>query len=413
MKSWVKILLGLVLGILAGLVLGQLGWIDTIELLGLFGKVFINLLTMLVVLIVFSSLVVGICHIGDPKRLGRIGFRTLMFYILTTMIAVCIGIVVAYLLKPGVGLSLSLSSVSVGPESQLTITDMLVNLIPSNPFNAFSEGNILQVIIFAVFLAIAIIFTKDAARPLLTLLESVANTMHTLTHFVMLLAPYGIFALMASTVGVVGLKILLPLMNFLLCTYIACFIQLFLIFGVCIRGIAKMRLIPFYKGMKDAIVLAFTTSSSTATLPVSMECAQKHLGISEDISSFVLSLGSTINMNGASIGQAVSAIFIAQAYGIELSILQLGTLVVVSIFSAIGAAGIPGTGIVMLSLVLGVMGLPLEGIALVAGVDRLREMVSSVVNVMGDAAATIVVAKKEEEIDEDVYNSATWTQSEI
>lgn len=413
MKSWVKILLGLVLGILAGLLLGWLGWIDTIELLGLFGKVFINLLTMLVVLIVFSSMVVGICHIGDPKRLGRIGYRTLMFYILTTMIAVVVGIAVAYILKPGVGLSLSLQNTVMKPESQLSVTDLLVNLIPSNPFHAFSEGNILQVIIFAVFLAVAIIFTKDKARPLLTLLESIANTMHTLTHFVMLLAPYGIFALMASTVGVVGLKILLPLMSFLLCNYIACFIQIFLVFGVCIKGIAKMRLIPFYKGMKDAIVLAFTTSSSTATLPVSMECAQKHLGVSEDISSFVLSLGSTINMNGASIGQAASAIFIAQAYGIELSLIQLGTLVVISIFSAIGAAGIPGTGIVMLSLVLGVMGLPLEGIALVAGVDRLREMVSSVTNILGDAAATIVVAKKEEEVDEDIYNGATWTESEI
>lgn len=408
MKSWMKILLGLFLGIVAGLTLGEKA-----EIFEIFGKIFINLLTMIVVLIVFSSLVVGICHINDPKKLGRIGGRTLLFYLSTTMISVVVGIATAYTINPGTGLSLKVPENSVIADSKITITNLLLNIIPSNPFEAFSSGNILQVMIFAVFLAIAITYTKDKARPLLTFLESVANTMHTLTHFIMLLAPYGVFALMAYTVGSIGLKIVVPLLSFLLCNYIACFIQLFIVLGFCIRGIAKMRLIPFYKGMKDAVVLAFTTSSSSATLPVSMECAQKHLGISEDISSFILSLGSTINMNGASIGQAVSAIFIAQAYGIELSILQLCTLVIISVFSAIGAAGIPGTGIVMLSLVLGVMGLPLEGIALVAGVDRLREMVSCVVNIMGDAAAAVVIAKKEDEIDLHVYNRATWTQSDI
>lgn len=409
MKSWVKILLGLVLGVIAGLILGERA-----EIFEIFGKIFINLLTMLVVLIVFSSLVVGICHINDPKKLGRIGFRTLSFYIATTAVSVFLGIVVTYIVKPGQALSLKIKGVAAATTVKtLTISDLLLDLVPANPFNAFSQGNILQVIIFAVFLAIAITYSKDKARPLFTLLESVANTMHTLTHFVMLLAPYGVFALMASTVGAIGLKIIWPLLSFLLCNYIACFIQLFGVLGFCVRGIAKMRLIPFFKGMKDAIVLAFTTSSSSATLPVSMECAQKHLGISEDISSFVLSLGSTINMNGASIGQAVSAIFIAQAYGIELTLIQLGTLIVVSVLSAIGAAGIPGTGLVMLSLVLGVIGLPLDGIALVAGVDRLREMVSAIINVLGDAAAAVVVAKKEEEIDEAVYNSATWMQSDI
>lgn len=408
MQSWVKILLGLVLGIIAGFLLGEKA-----EFLEIFGKIFINLMTMLVVLIVFSSLVVGICHINDPKRLGRIGFRTLSFYLITTLTSVLIGIGVTYLIAPGKVLHLSKKTVDTVSQHTTSITDLVLDLVPANPFNAFASGNILQVMVFAVFLAIAITYTKDKARPLLTFLESVANTMHTLTHFVMFLAPYGIFALMASTVGTVGLKVILPLLSFLLCNYIACFIQLFIVLGFCIRGIAKMKLIPFYKGMKDAIVLAFTTASSAATLPVSMECAHKHLGISVDLSSFILSLGSTINMNGASIGQAVSAIFIAQAYGIELSIIQIITLLIVSVFAAVGAAGVPGTGLVMLSLVLGVVGLPIEGLALVAGVDRLREMVSSVINVLGDAVAAVVVAKKEEEIDENVYNSATWMKSDI
>jgi Na+/H+-dicarboxylate symporter len=237
--------------------------------------------------------------------------------------------------------------------------------------------------------------------------------MHKLTHFVMMLAPYGVFALMAATVGKIGIRSLVPLVKFLACNYIACLIQLLLVFSLSLKYLAKVKVIPFFKGMKDAIVLAFTTSSSSATLPVALECTQKHLGISEDISGFVLSLGSTINMNGGAIGQAISAMFIAQAYGIELGVVQVITLILISLFSAIGAAGIPGTGLIMLTLVLSVMGLPLEGIALVAGVDRLREMLSSVVNVLGDAVAAVFVAKKEGEINETIYHKATWIDSEI
>ena len=408
MKSWAKILLGLVLGIIVGFVMGPKA-----SVFHIFGKAFINLLTMLVVLIIFSSLVVGICHMKDPKKLGRVGFRTLSFYVVTTLIAIVSGIALAYLFNPGSNLQLAPVEVDLGNIVRPTLSSFFVSLIPSNPFQAFAEGNILQVIIFSIFLGISIIFAGEKSKPLLEVLESVSHVMHKLTHFVMLLAPYGVFALIASTVGSVGLKIILPLLKFLLCNYIGCFIQLFIVFTFSLRVLSKMKVIPFFKGMKDAILLAFTTSSSSATLPVSLECSQKHLGISEDISGFVLSLGSTINMNGGAIGQAVSAVFISQAYGIELSFLQIFILIFVCLFSAIGAAGIPGTGLVMLSLVLGVVGLPLEGIALVAGVDRLREMLSSVVNVLGDAVAAVFVAKKEKEINEKTYYKATWMDSEI
>lgn len=407
MKSWVKILIGLVLGVIAGLVLGpKVGFLQII------GKAFINLMTMLVVLIVFSSLVVGICHIHDPKKLGRIGFKTVSFYIITTVIAIGIGIIVSYLIKPGDGLNLHPLNENLNT-SKMLFSQFFLSLIPSNPFAAFSDGNILQVIIFSIFLAVSIIFTKEKAKPLLSVLESITSTMHTLTHFVMMLAPYGVFALMASTIGSVGLKVIVPLLKFLACNYIACFVQLFLIFTLCLKYLAKLKIIPFFKGMKDAIVLSFTTASSSATLPVSLECTQKHLGVSEDISGFVLSLGSTINMNGGAIGQVVSAIFISQAYGIHLTWFNIVILVIVSLFSSIGAAGIPGTGLIMMSLVLGVLGLPLEGIGLVVGVDRLREMVSSVVNVLGDAVAAVFVAKEEKELDEKRYHAATWLDSDI
>jgi dicarboxylate/amino acid:cation (Na+ or H+) symporter, DAACS family len=408
MRSWVKILIGLIAGIAVGLIMGPHA-----DIFRIFGKAFINLMTMLVSLIIFSSLVVGICHINNPKKLGRIGFRSIAFYVFTTVIAILVGIVLAKVMKPGEGLSLINVEVDLSNRHELNLADFFLSLIPSNPFSAFAEGNVLQIIIFSIFLAIAILFTKEKARSLVTLFESVAETMHTLTHFVMILAPFGVFALMASTVGSVGIKVILPLLKFLACNYIACLFQLFVVFTFSLKYLAKLKIIPFFKGMKDAIVLAFTTASSSATLPVSLECTQKHLGLSKDISGFVLSLGSTINMNGGAIGQAISAIFIAQAYGITLGWTKSFILIMVTLFSSIGAAGIPGTGLIMLSLVLSVIGLPLEGIALVAGVDRLREMLSSVVNVLGDAVAAVFIAKKEGEINEKVYHRATWMDSEI
>jgi dicarboxylate/amino acid:cation (Na+ or H+) symporter, DAACS family len=407
MKSWVKILLGLILGLIVGLVMGPKA-----SFLAIFGKIFINLLTMLVIIIIFSSLITGICHMKDPQKLGRVGFRTIAFYFLTTIFAIATAILLAYIIKPGKDLGLVDTSVNV-TKSVMTFSDFFLSLIPSNPFASFAEGNILQVIIFAIFLGVAITVTGEKSSLLVKFFEAISHTMHKLTHFVMLLAPYGIFALMASTVGSIGLKVIVPLFQLLLCNYIGCFLQLLVVFPFLIKTIAKLKVVPFFKGMKDAIVLAFSTSSSSATLPVSLECAQKHLGVSEDMSGFILSLGSTVNMNGAAIGQAISAIFIAQAYGIELTIVKLVILVFISLFSAIGAAGIPGTGIIMLSLVLSVMGLPLEGIALVAGVDRLREMVSSVVNVLGDAAAAVVISKQEGELDTKTYHKATWMDSDI
>lgn len=407
MKSWVKILIGLFLGLIAGLVLGPKATVFTIV-----GKIFINLLTMLVLIIIFSSLIVGICHMKDPQKLGRVGFRTIAFYFITTIFAITIAILLTYLIEPGANLSLTDNS-AVTSGKILTFYDFFLTLIPSNPFASFAQGNVLQVIIFAIFLGIAIILTGEKSKPLVQLFEAISHVMHKLTHIVMLIAPYGIFALMASTVGSVGFKVILPLFKLLLCNYTGCFFQLLIVFPLLIRYLAKLKVVPFFKGMKDAIVLAFSTSSSSATLPVSLECAQKHLGVSEDMSGFVLSLGSTVNMNGAAIGQAISAIFVAQAYGIELTLTKHIILVFISLFSAIGAAGIPGTGIIMLSLVLSVMGLPLDGIALVAGIDRLREMVSSVVNVLGDAAAAVVISKKEGELNVKTYHETTWMDSDI
>jgi len=405
MKPWIKILIGLILGVITGLVLG-----DKVEFLDRVGKAFIDLLRMLVGLIVFSSLVVGICHIDNPKKLGRIGIRTLLFYVVTTILAICFGLLLVFVVQPGAALKLPLPPVDFVSKKSIGILDFIFGMVPANPFVAFVDGNILQIIVFSIFFAFAITLAGQKAKGVLIFLESVSEVMYSLTHFIMTLAPYGVFALISTAVGSVGIKIIYPLLKFLLCNYIACLLQIFLVFCLSLKYLAKLRVAPFFKGMKDAIVLAFTTSSSSATLPVSLECARYHLGISADISGFVLSLGSTINMNGAAIGQTISAIFIAQAYGIEMTLVKILTLIFVSLVSAVGAAGIPGTGIVMLSVVLCAMGLPCEGIALVAGVDRLREMLSSVVNILGDAVAAVFVAKKEKQIDEKQYHAVTWLE---
>lgn len=404
MKGWLKILIGLCSGVVFGLVAKE-----QFVTLTVLGKIFIDLLKMLVGIMVFSSIVTGICHINDPKKLGRIGLRTVTFYMVTTVIAISLGIVIATVFKPGSNLNLLSDASSIADTARIGLLDFIASLVPANPFASLVEGNIMQVIVFAVFFALALTLTGEKGQPIVTFFESLTEVLNMLTHIIMKLAPYGVFALIASAVGSMGAKVILPLLKFLFCCYFACSIQLVGVFSLILKFLIKTPVMPFFKGMKDAIVLAFTTSSSAATLPVTMECAKDELGISEDISGFVLSLGSTVNMNGAAIGQAISALFIAQAYGIELTWIKIGVLIFTSLLTAIGAAGIPGQGIVMLSVVLASIGLPVEGIALVAGVDRIREMISSVVNVLGDAVAALYVAKKEGQLNEKKYAAATWT----
>ena len=404
MKPWLKILIGLVLGVITGLILNK-----QVEILSMVGKAFIDLLKMLVGLIVFSSLVVGMCHISDPKKLGRIGLRTVLFYVVTTIIAISIGLAIVLIVKPGMHLGIPLPS-GHGGDGNLSLIDFLFAIVPSNPFAAFAEGNILQIIVFAILFALAISMAGEKAKPILGFIESLSEVMAKLTNVVMKLAPYGVFALMATAVGALGSKIILPLFWAIGCIFVACLIQVSIIFTLSLKYLAKLEIAPFFKGMKDAIIVAFTTSSSSATLPVNLECARDHLGLSPDISGFVLSLGSTINMNGTAIGQSVLAIFIAQAYGIDVSFTNIIILMFTTLVSAVGTAGIPGSGLVMLSIVLNAMGLPLEGIALVAGIDRLRDMFATVVNILGDAVAAVYVAKKENQIDETKYHTVTWIE---
>jgi DAACS family dicarboxylate/amino acid:cation (Na+ or H+) symporter len=401
MKLWMKIFIGLIIGIIVGPMLGE-----KTEYLKPIGTIFINLINMLVVLLVFSSMTVGITSIHDPKKLGRVGLKSLLLYLATTVVAIGIGLLFASLIKPGLGVGLKVSS-------ELTINEVpnlstiLLDIIPSNPISSLANGHVLQIIVFSLFLGLAINFSGKKGKPLLNVIESIAEVMYKLTSIVMEFAPIGVFAIMAWVSGTYGWEILLPLGKFLITNYLACLVNVIFVFGFILLVMARLNPFYFFKGMADAMIFAFTTNSSSATLPVSLHCVQENLGVSKNISSFVLPLGATVNMNGAAISQGTAALFIAQAYGIDLDWQSILTIVVTATVSAIGSAGIPGSSFIMLSVVLTSVGLPIEGLAIIAGVDRIREMVSTVVNILGDAVVAVWVAKSEGELDEDQYNHAT------
>lgn len=402
MKLWLKILIALVLGMITGLILGPHA-----EYLKPIGTLFLNLINMIIVPLILSSITIGITAIHDPQKLGRVGFKTLLLYLSTTVLAILIGFGFAYLIQPGSGLSLTTLSTSSAVTNQPappTLSEILLSIIPKNPVAAMVEGNFLQIIVFAIFLGIAINLAGEKGKPLLGFFDSLADVMYRLTAIVMEFSPIGIFAIMAWVAGSFGIAVLLPLLKFLAAYYVACAVHVLVVFCGMLKGMAGLSPWPFFRGMSDAIMIAFTTCSSSATLPVSLHCAQKNIGVSKNMARFVLPLGSTINMNGAALYQGMAALFIAQAYGIELPGSSIATILVMATLSAIGAAGIPGTGFIMLSVVIASVGLPIEGLALLAGIDRIREMGSTVLNVLGDVVCAVVVAKQEGELDERQYN---------
>lgn len=396
MKLWIKIFIGLVLGALTGLIIGE----KAIYLKPL-GTIFLSLINMVIILLILSSMTTGITSIHDPKKLGRMGGKTVGIYLSTTVIAISTAILIANFFQLGEGLSLQTDQPIV--TKPLAISEILVSVIPANPIAAMVNGNILQVIVFAVFLGIAINFSGSRGKPLLAFMDSLADVMYRLTSLVMEFSPIGVFGIMAWVTGTFGLTLLFPLLKFLGIYYLACIIQLFVVYGFILKGLGRLEIIPFFKGMRDAIMMAFSTCSSAATLPVAMHCVQQNLGVSKSISGFVLPLGISMNMNGGAIYQAMGAIFIANAYNIPLTLSSYFSLIVTTTFSAIGTAGIPGGGFIMLSAVLTSMGLPLEGLALLAGIDRLRDMMTTTLNILGDAAVTVFIAKKEGELDEKQY----------
>ncbi|MBA2728343.1 MAG: dicarboxylate/amino acid:cation symporter [Parachlamydiaceae bacterium] len=412
MKLWLKIFIALFLGTITGLSIHQ-GWLPAAlgDFLAPIGTIFLSLISMIIVLLVFSSMTVGITSIHDPQKLGRVGIKTLLLYLITTIIAIAIGLLFAKLFEPGSGLNLTSTSV-VNVAAPPSLKEIILSIIPVNPMASLVQGNVLQIIVFSLFLGISINFAGEKGRPLLEVLESLSDIMFRLTSIIMEFSPIGVFAIMATVTSTFGFAVLPSLFKLVMAYYAACIFHVIVVFCGILYFLANLNPIPFFKGMSDAMMMAFSTCSSSATLPVTIHCTQKNLGVSKNVANFVLPLGSTVNMNGAAIFQGMSAVFIAQAYGIDLSWQSLITIVVTASLSSIGAAGIPGTGFIMLSVVFTSVGLPIEGLALLAGIDRIREMMSTVLNILGDSVCAVYIAKKEGELDERQYNHAVLVELE-
>ncbi len=414
MKLWVKIFIGLFVGVFLGLVLE-----DRAIIFKPIGEIFLDLLGLVVYPLVFCSMVLGISSISDMKKLGRIGGKCIALYLGTTALAIAVGLCFSQLFCPGKGCDLSHMIVDtvVNPAQQvakdkLYYFSMVSQVIPSNIVKPFLEGNILQVIMMACFLGISIRLSGEKGRPVEEFIHGFSEVMMSLVHMIMSFAPYGVGASMAWISGNHGFSVLVQLGKFLVAYYLACAFYFLTVFGGIIRLGCRMPFSKFISAMMDAISCAASTASSSATLPTTMRCVSKNIGVSSEISGFVLPLGATVNMNGTAIFQGMAAVFIAQVYNLPLSLNSILLIVVTATFSAVGSAGVPGGGMITLGSVLASAGLPFEGIAVLAGIDRLRDIIGTPMNVLGDAVVATYIASKEGELSpsEEVGGLATKEQ---
>lgn len=359
------------------------------------GTIFLSLLKMIIVPLVFATLIASITNVGDMSKLGFLGKKTLIYYACTTLIAALIGVVLATLIGPGKGVAAPVDGFVVG--EQATFASLIVSLVPTNILKAFAEGNMLQVVIVAIFVGVAITLLGDEAKQVKDFNNQCVSIIYKIVEMIMKTAPIAVLALIADVIASNGVEIIGTLVKLIIVVVIGCFMQL-VVYAISVKVFGKENPIKFYKTIWPAQVFSFTTASSAATLPISMKCAKEGLGVSDTVTNFVLNLGSTINMDGGAIYQSACAVFIAQIYGVDLGITQLAIIVVTASLASVGAAAIPGTVIVMMTMVLSSVGLPLDAIALIAGIDRILDMCTTSVNVSGDIAACTFVAAMEKDI---------------
>jgi len=397
-----QILIAFVIAIMAGIIFGP-----DISIVEPLGTLFLRLIQFIIIPLIVSSLIVGVASTGDMQTLGRIGGKTIIYYLSTTFVAVTIGLIAALLFRPGSGVDVS--NAGEVPEATETggVIQVLLEIVPTNPLESLSSGNILQIIFFALFIGIGITMVGQKAEPVYRFFDGLAEIMYKITHAIMKLIPIGIFGLLAPIVGEYGMSVLLPLIKLVSVVAVACIIHALITYSIGVKSLGKMNPITFFKGIAPASLVAFSTQSSSGTLPVTIKCSEDTLGVSKRISSFVLPLGATINMDGTSLYLSVAAVFAAQAYGIELSFAQIMTIVLIATLGSIGVAGVPGAGLVMLTLVLTTVNLPLEAIALVAGVDRFMDMFRTAVNITGDASGAVIIQNSENKAEEKEASEAS------
>lgn len=395
-----KVTIGFILGLIFGFIIGPMAGTSSaiqnviLPILNMIGKIFLSLLKMLIVPLVFSSLVTGAASLSDPKTLGRIGIKTVCIYLVTTAVAVTIGLFLANAIHPGVGLSIA-GAAGNAKEAQ-SIVDVITNIFPSNPLQALVNGVMLQIIVFALFLGVAASLIGEKGKAFIQFNASLAEIMYKVTDFVMATAPYGVFALITVTAAKYGIAVLAPFAKVIFTVYAGCIIQALVVYSGLLAIFTHKSPKWFFGSVYEAMLTAFVTRSSAAALPISTKNVQA-LGVSENVSSFVLPLGATINMDGTAIYQGVCALFIAEAFGVPLTLgTQIG-IIATATLASIGTAGVPGAGLIMLSMVLAYAGLPIEGLGLVAGIDVVLDMARTCVNVTGDMCTSIIIAKTEGE----------------
>lgn len=422
---WKRVLVGLALGAITGLILRQTMGADeagafVTSAVKPFGEAFINLIKMLVVPLIFTTLVSGVLAMGDPKRLGSLGGRALAMYMGTTIVAICFGLLLGTLIQPGAGFDTSIVSSaelestreklasnppagSVGEQLMRT----LLSIIPDNPVAALAKGDVLQIIFFAILLGIGILLSGEVGKPLEKIFNSASEAVMKMTLLVMEVAPFGVFALMTWVLATYGFGVLTVLGKMTASLYIACALHILFTYGLIIKGLVRLPLVPFFRGCVDAQALAFSTSSSSATLPMTMSCATKNLGIGKPIASSVLPLGATINMDGTALYQGLIALFAVQALGLPITASTYVTIILMATLVSIGTAGVPSVSLLLATTTLGIVGASPEQtiliIALLFPFDRILDMMRTVTNITGDLAVATAVAKWEGELDEEVF----------
>jgi len=407
-----KVLIGMGLGIAIGLIINLLGFngegsfINEYVVNGFFhivGKMFVTALKMLVVPLVFFSLITGVLGIGDIGALGKVGGKSFALYMLTTAIAIAVGISLAAAIGIGEGVNMT-STASFTAKEAPALSAVLVDIIPSNVINAMALGKMLQIIFFSILVGISILMVGKKAEPVVELIEIGNEIMMKMVNIVMAIAPYAVFALLAKAISNLGLSLLVDLAGYVLVLIAALMIHLFVTLMSILKIFSGMSPKIFLKKMRETQIFAFSTSSSNATIPVTLRAVTDRLGVNNSVASFTVPFGATINMDGTAIMQGVATVFIANAYGVDLGITGYLTVIMMSVLASIGTAGVPGVGLIMLSMVFTQVGLPVEGIGLILGVDRLLDMIRTAVNVSGDAAVSVIVAKSEGKLDTSIFN---------
>ncbi len=406
-----NILIGMATGLLAGSLVHLLSlaedhffMIYVINgLIDVGGKIFVASLKLLVVPLVFVSLVCGASNLSDSSSMGRIGIKTIALYLMTTAIAIALALMIATTINPGLGINLVTDAQFVAKEAP-PLKEVLVNIFPTNPIRAMAEGNMLQVIVFAILVGVAINKCGEPGQRVRATLNDWDEVIMRLVLMLMSVAPIGVFCLMTTLFANMGFEAIADLAKYFLTVVLVLLIHFSLTYGVLIRFLANLNPLRLYRKLAPVMAYAFSTSSSNATLPVTLEVVEKEIGVRNEVASFTVPLGATINMDGTAIMQGVATVFIAQAYGIDITMTGYLMVILTATLASVGTAGVPGVGLITLALVLTQVGLPVEGIALIIGVDRLLDMLRTAVNVTGDATVSAIVARSENQFDEDVFD---------